>query len=69
LLTKGVERRGSTAGVESKGSFAGGDVRGSTFFFCSHGGVLGPSSSTVLKVPALILVAPPSAFSPKNVDI
>ena len=69
LLTKGVESSGSAAGVESNGSDAGGDARGSAVFFCSQGGVLGPSSSTVLNVPALILVAPPSAFSPKNVDI
>ena len=51
----------------SNGSAVSGAVDSDLFF--SHGGVLGPSSSTVSKVPAVIFVVPPSAFSPKKVDI
>ena len=47
----------------------GSAATGASAFFCSHGGVFGPSSSAFPKVPALIFVDPPSAFSPKNEDI
>ena len=66
-LTTGVERSGSATGVESNESVPTSST--DSDFFSSQGGVRGPSSSTVSKVPALIFVDPPSAFSPKNEDI
>jgi hypothetical protein len=62
----GEERSGSEIVDASSGSV---EVDATDSAFVSQGGVLGPSSSTLLNVPALIFVAPPSAFSPKNVDI